>query len=798
MLQAVNVRQHILNIKMNKKIKLLFWMILLVCMINYVIAFYPCESGSDCNIETVIPCQLSSECGTGNTCNDQDGDGVFTCYSGSSESSELHMRSHNVDYNKNKIDAYGFYFYLGSADYHNAPGSSQISVDYGGSFDSVGNSQKDAWTLKKVIWPTGATTQWVYEEDQWFTAPGDEADPVSPSHKNYYARQRDDPSCYSNFGGGLRVKSELTCNGIGDCQAKFYDYTMYDEELGCVRTSGSADVVPYIPSDESEYDTRRPSHSGGPYTSGGVIYNVVTEKLTGINGFVKRYFTTTDSTPENTGGIIDFNAEDEKLSIAAPGNDYMGTARTISNALRRGLEYKKEAYSDDENMGRKGLLSEKKVEFTTNKHFDYSFGGIKLHGLNTFFNDEIVYPGRLKDKAYGYKSATMIINSISTRIYDVNTNNYYETITSHLAFDPKTGMPTIIKSENFDKDKLQVMNYAYNYVPELETNGAFALPGTLRIYEDSIANGNLKSASKLIYEDFGGGRVYLSTTKSWKDLDDDGVDDVGEWMTTSLINSYDDYGQSLETQDSKGNKVFIRYNPDFFLPSKGWNTAYGSDANPTWTKTYNDYGLIESVTDEQGMTKTYEYDGHLSIVKTIITGDTSSDPSEEIIYHSYESPTNPNWRLTKQKLSSGVYMQTKSFTDGWSQDIQVQKWVEGNNWLVYMKEFNAHGKYRDYKPFIAATNGDYYTDTPTTACTEYHYYDGQLNLVKTKILFDGTNIQYIYGSKDGYPTITVKDEMNRVSRYTYDLLGNIISVEQGFTGNYLLLGFENLPKTPPC
>jgi len=78
--------------------------------------------------------------------------------------------------------------------------------------------------------------------------------------------------------------------------------------------------------------------------------------------------------------------------------------------------------------------------------------------------------------------------------------------------------------------------------------------------------------------------------------------------------------------------------------------------------------------------------------------------------------------------------------------------------------------------------------------TEFIYYNDPTNRIKEKIFPDGSSIEYFYGINDDKPTITIKDENNQYSRYTYDLLGNLLKVEQGpgysivFTYEYDVLG----------
>ncbi|MBU0665993.1 MAG: hypothetical protein KKC26_01390 [Nanoarchaeota archaeon] len=220
-----------------------------------------------------------------------------------------------MDNTINFHDAFGLNYVAGTPTDHNSPSPAQ------GTFSKSGTENVDSWTLKKITYPSGSSASWNFEVDTWFTSRGDAIQPLAGLYKNYYAylRHKDDSDgisktemCEANYGGGLRVKSITQSDGLGNSYTTTYDYNMYDSELDCVRTSGAISLVPFSPaeSDTSDKDLRRPSHRGGPYVMGGVIYNEVKETVGSGNGYTIYKFLTVDSTPENTNGAIDENALD--------------------------------------------------------------------------------------------------------------------------------------------------------------------------------------------------------------------------------------------------------------------------------------------------------------------------------------------------------------------------------------------------------------------------------------------------------------------------------------------------------
>jgi len=832
-----------------------------------------------CNMDRFVPCQTSMDCYP-YSCYDHDSNPGTSkiCYALTQGNQPLGSCSNNFGYNKTKVDSFGMYCPTCDETDHASPGSWQ--TDWGsGSFDYLSyiKDAADAWTLKKVTWPSGSTTVWHYDVDQWYTSRGDEASPVNPISKNYYLQLRNDGdgtnACSlisgSNYGGGLRVSSQVDCNGMGDCIPTYYSYEMYDPEMGCVRSSGAIDIVPFSKSIREEEDLRRPSHTGGEQTSGGVLYNRVVKRVGDDNGYQVYYFTTTDSTPENTDGAIDTPAEDYFPMDTPRDYNLLASSAAISALWKRGLEYKVETYSDEILSGKERLLAETNRIYSTDENLKWFFGGMKLLGKNPLFRDDPDEP--LIFSAYdansyfsGVASGTMNIDEINNIYYttygynNLPDGNYKVQILNR-GTDAKTGSPNhiteVISDGNQVYYKTDRITRVYETDSSIESAHMFSLIDTHRIYDGWDDIGETESYLVMEYSDFGSGegycmgrlrnnqcseitdandiinvnacgwdgsqgtgeivscsshgksacqaikkynlgcfwvgnRIFLSSTKSWLDADFDEVVDNNELHIVASVNSYDDYGNPLETQDSSGNNVFIRYNSKE-LPSHGWNQEYGSDGNPAWVKKYYDNGLLANITDENGKTINYYYDSHLRLEKVVDEGDSYYSPSREYVYHDYESSNNPNWQLTKTKISSGVYSEVKEFTDGWGKVVQTQRKKEGSTWIVAIVEYDKVGrKYREYQPFESSTSGNYYTGSAGTSFTEYQYYPDPLNKVKKKILPNGADIQYLYGSYNGLPTITVKDENDQVKRFVYDTSGKIIRVEMNSTSGLMITGFE--------
>ena len=734
--------------------------------------------------------------------------------------------SHNFAYEKDLVDSFGSIcldcFTVDGNEYdYNSPGSSQTP------FASKASFQADAWTLKKIEWSTGETDEFYYEADDWYTSTGDEVDPFIPTSKNYYlySRQKEDTGEFacggtygasgyetgSNTGGGLKTVATRECNGLGNCLVTRYEYEMFDDDIGCYRSSGAIGVVPLKSGWNKENDLRRPSHMGSTYTGGSVLYNEVKVILgDGSIGYEKSYYTTVDSTPENTGGSLDTDAADMFPMGVVRDYDTLGSAPAIATDWKRGMQYKSEIYSADESRGRFGLLSETKRTYRTKDNFQIFFGGIKLNGQNSLYATDLTsaeasilegnspaYGGGTGVKyAFGQYSGTMEISQIVDNRYGIYGADNYSTIAHNLEVDPITGTASRTLKINYDgvntRYRTDVTEQAYLSNTDLQAKNMYASIGSHMIYDgpDPLTN-NLVSGLVLTYSDYddtADERYYIDSTQEWNDSNNNGRLDAGELISISKNMVYNTMGNVLVGQDIYGDEINIRFD-SAGRPIFGWNEEYGSEADPAWEKTYYENGMLESLTDENGMTIFYLYDNFGRSWKTIKQGDNFYNPTSETTYGDYNNINSPRWILTKTKISDFGFTYTKSFVDGFDKPIQTQVKMSNDEadatWLVTITTYDEFGrKVREYQPFEWATGGNYFTaEIPgTVKYTEYEYYPEPLLRVKQKTLADGSVVAYLYGTNNGVPTITVKDANDQVKRFTYDWNGNLIKVEEGFTG----------------
>ncbi len=159
----------------------------------------------------------------------------------------------------------------------------------------IETDQSDAWSLTKINWPSGGSTEWVYEDDR-YSYIGDKY-----IGENFYFFPG--YSGVDRFGGGPRVKNVINCDGLNSCYSTLYEY-----ENGAI----AGEPGPY--SSNKFMDTTL-----GISGSSVVIYGNVYVTPEGDNGYVENRFTNAIDYPDKGyygGGI--------RLAYQDPvGNNYV-------------------------------------------------------------------------------------------------------------------------------------------------------------------------------------------------------------------------------------------------------------------------------------------------------------------------------------------------------------------------------------------------------------------------------------------------------------------------------------------
>ncbi|MEA2037596.1 MAG: hypothetical protein U9O94_08860 [Nanoarchaeota archaeon] len=713
-------------------------------------------------------------------------------------------------------------------------------------FSEIGTEDSDAWMLSKIEWPTGGYSEFTYEPDEWFTSRGDANNPhyqfddLETTHKNYYAFIRNyipqlgyfsppgltpEQKCESNHGGGIRVKEAVTCDGMDNCYSTSYDYTMHDDDLECPRTSGTLNVVPLargnIPFGYEELDFRRASHGGGAYTDGSVIYNQVKVSQKNMPYYTIQYYTTVDSTPENTDGSINDVAEDgfywdtesfsrdnegrigntlhHELKVPCNANEWGGVSKfnpydcitssgVVDYSNRRGLNYKTEEYSYNPTLGKGGLVRKNQVYFDFKEHFKYFL-------TQDFYRDGFPF----LDPKHEFRSTVMANNGFTstwseayhteTILYDYLGGGKAVSRKSNIVNDNGMSVKTIDFGNDYDK--LTITKYADELYPDMLNYNMISLPYQVVQYKNNINQNDLLSLITTTYKkeenSWYADKVvtWLSSDDSQPSVGQDGFVSLGGSYVAdrnapkSMVasqDSYDSFGNPLQTTDVDGNVRQTQYN--FYGAAVAtYNEEFGS--TPEERVVYDNIGNVKETIDANGQIARYEYDGLNRLKKVFLPGDTN-EPSIEYAYYFYQDKNSPNSIKTKTKIDNGKYSETILFIDGMGREIQTQSKIDNTNYIVSVKEYNKKGLlFKEYKPFTATAGGNYLRDVPygTHSITHYYYSD-PLQREKMTLYPDGSRIYYSYGSINGNPSTTIIDENKHSTRHTFDSFGNLIKVEQ--------------------
>ncbi len=189
-----------------------------------------------------------------------------------------YMASYYPYYNYRYFDRWGYYYLDGSNFNHNSAGGSYINPA--------------TWSLRKVTWPEGGTTEWEYEADRYVRVGNYYADAVPASGIG-----KDD----THYGGGLRVSKVTKTDGLGNSYVTKYLYTNTIDDLADGESDGwnspsggeSSGVATSEPANSEGWEDSYFMVGGSPYSSPYVGYKTVYE----INGYNEGGGTVSDKAP---------------------------------------------------------------------------------------------------------------------------------------------------------------------------------------------------------------------------------------------------------------------------------------------------------------------------------------------------------------------------------------------------------------------------------------------------------------------------------------------------------------------
>lgn len=279
---------------------------------------------------------------------------------------------------------------------------------------------------------------------------------------------------------------------------------------------------------------------------------------------------------------------------------------------------------------------------------------------------------------------------------------------------------------------------------------------------------------------------------------------------TIAYNKYDPHGNVTEATDANGQLMHLYYGTNTQPKTQsgtGVNGVAGvyltgierSGATTLdQTADYDTKGRVETITDPNGKTRTFSYDG-LSRLTEVQNheGDTVQQHTY-IVKGSKFNSSSPNWVQTTQHTGADTLYSTK-YIDGLGRTIQSQQRVVGEN-IVAATTYDTQGrKHKAYKAYQWNTNdgfdnsfdshaSSFYSGTVgrDTAYTEIQYESSPLNRPVKRIPKGGESqsgavtIDYdirswnYNGQTNNYQVTTTTDESNKVTQTWTDGWGRKI------------------------
>ena len=712
----------------------------------------------------------------------------------------------NIDY---RYDYFGYFWKDGSsrnhiiADrYYDNEGSTSIPK-YTAKKTDINHA--DAWSLNKVTWPTGATTQIEYESNK-YSAIGQE--PTIWTLTDGYVYRGVPGRLYDIDTGegpatpavGVSTLQANTCGGVNVPNLDLNN----EQARGCFGVFLQKDNLPM-----SLTKTNKLLHYGG---------GVRVKKITMDDGDestpeeVVRYFYRLDDPPfdEGKGGEKDEDGEplNGKFSSGVLSKPYynlltgqvpmlLGYRRVIEELPNGGYVVHDftSPYSDPplktdnpsqgwgEQFGKDYFWDPYDFYFDTSYlwGFEYQTSLVNSKGeviaqnkkLQSFeeqkdelgkpFWEEILRPSSPGGTAKIYGTYPLW-----TRI-DANENMQDGVSTStRYYYNGRNGMPFLtIEGEELGKDARITFTRYSDEDEELTKAHILNKPIEQRFGVRLFDNAQMGHGDVL----GGKNQIQSYASRTLMEYDEGGnpevvkqVDPSGQEPERVGKLMYDEYGNLIQSVDAEGGWAKLKYWNDY-LPEREWDErSWSSESKPVWKNRYDGLGRMVESCDANTVCNTYAYDGYSRLIRMIKPGDTQENPSVQIRYSVQDFPLSV---VTKIKLTEQQEGEVVKFYDGLGRQIQQQLKTQGGEYIISETEYDVmHRPAKIYKPIQALTGGGFYRGGDADFLGYDYYADPLGRVYRTRPPGSGglVYIENSYGneqdSDDGlaYQTTLITDE----------------------------------------
>ena len=522
-----------------------------------------------------------------------------------------------------------------------------------------------AWSIRKVIYPTGGSIEYEYENDQYSY---DQARTL----KSDLNRPRCDPPnndkqyLWGGVGGGLRLKSKTISDGLNNSPPNTitinYEYV----------TGVATDKLGFVSSQVVDWNRL------GAHNNLYVGYELIREITPGYGKTETTYTSARTYPSRETARAHQANGEDFLPDFLWAWRLSYQDDLEFKRGLIKNIRTYKEGVANPFSIVNHYYTVDSQIDPNNPDNPLPSDGLPTIQSLYDKDNTMMLVTGQARDDLnHGYKifSGWSRLQRTEKNIDGVTSTTLYSN------YDVSNEQPKRVEEINTEADgtpmrRISTISFAHEYPSSYQwaiDKNIFSLPKFSNIYKNSEATeSNRLSWQENEYSNFRPlgqpQQYYLIWQSAWLDTNNDNIFENSEKITTSRINTYDYYGQPLETLDanSKITKFYFggpsgqectntpsdnRYKNAFLTCLQK-----GSSANHQIKTHYNNDGTISEIIDENNQVTKFQYDEFNRLIESTLPAESNPTVKYDYQYALGLAALSPAQRTTlgAQECANGI------------------------------------------------------------------------------------------------------------------------------------------------